>query len=253
MTEQRFSCTACGACCYGLLPLTVDEALSHAHKFPLAMTITPIKPGARGYRSAGSIAASVVLPSRKTALLLVAPVSFVPPSMSCPELAEDNLCSIHIDKPVRCKAMPFYAYKDEDYQRDMLVPRAGWQCLTNADAPVVYRDQTIVDRVDFDEERIALVEQAPALQRWVEFLFKHDPVFSARIVKATQSPLAGRVVIGFVSFLRFNKARDLLEFARKQHPVLDTWAERTAGDAKVAQFHQYYREAGSDLDRYISI
>lgn len=46
---------------------------------------------------------------------------------------------------------------------------------------------------------------------------------------------------------------DLLEFARQQHPVLDTWAERTAGDARVAQFHQYYREAGSDLDRYISI
>jgi Fe-S-cluster containining protein len=231
MTEQRFSCTACGACCYGLLPLTVGEALKSADRFPLAITITPIKPGARGYRAAGSIAASVVLPSKKTALLLVNPVSFVPPSMPCPELSDNNLCSIHIDKPVRCKAMPFYAYKDEDHQRDMLVPRAGWQCLTNADAPVVYRDQTIVDRVDYDEERTALVEQAPALRRWVEFLFKHDPVFSKRIVKATQSPLAGRVVIGFVSFLRFNKALDLLEFARKQQPVLDTWAEGTAGDA----------------------
>ena len=253
MTEQRFSCTACGACCYGLLPLTVDEALSHAHKFPLAMTITPIKPGARGYRSVGSIAASVVLPSRKTALLLVTPVSFIPPSMSCPELAEDNLCSIHIDKPVRCRAMPFYAYKDEDHQRDMLVPRAGWQCETNDVAPVVYRDQQIVDRGDFDEERAALTGQAPALRRYVELLLKHDPVFSARVVKATQAPLAGRVVIGFVSFLRYNKDLDLLDFARKQQPVLEHWARRTEGDAKLAQFNQYYSEAASDLDRYVSI
>ncbi|MDW5317602.1 YkgJ family cysteine cluster protein [Rhizobium sp. PL01] len=253
MTEQRFSCTACGACCYGLLPLTVDEALKSAHRFPLAMAITPIKPGARGYRSAGSISASVVLPSKKTALLLVTPVSFIPTSMPCPELAGDNLCSIHIDKPVRCKAMPFYAYKDEDHQRDMLVPRAGWQCETSADAPVVYRDQKIVDRGDFDEERNALLQQAPALRRHVELLFKHDTVFSTRVVKATQAPLAGRVVIGFVSFLRYNKELNLMDFARKQQPVLESWARKTAGDAKVAQFHQYYREAVSDLDRYISV
>ncbi|MHB0953433.1 MAG: YkgJ family cysteine cluster protein [Allorhizobium sp.] len=252
MTEQRFSCTACGACCFGSLPVTIEEALRQAGRFPLAMAITPIKPGARGYRSAEHIGASIILPSRKTSLLLVTPVSFVPPSMPCPELADDNLCSIHADKPLRCRAMPFYASKDEDHQRDMLIPRAEWKCDTGVDAPVVYRDQKILNRTDFDGERSALMGQAQALRRYVELVLKHDRILLARVTKAAQAPLAGRVITGFVSFLRYDPKVDLLEFARKQQPVLESWAQKTSSDAKVAQFHQYYREAVSDLDRYTS-
>lgn len=95
------------------------------------------------------------------------------------------------------------------------------------------------------------MEQAQALRRYVELVLKHDPVLAARVAKAAQAPLAGRVITGFVSFLRYNPKLDLLAFARKQHPVLASWAQRTSTDTKVAQFHQYYQEAMSDLDRYL--
>lgn len=252
MSEHRFLCTACGACCYGLLPLTLNEAVSRAHQFPLAMTITVVKPGAQGYRSAEKFGVSIVLHPRKKVLLLVSAVSFIPPSMPCPELGGDKLCSIHLDKPVRCKAMPFHAYKDEDHQRDLLIPRPNWECETGPDAPVVYRDRKIVNPTDFDDERLALREQTSALQRYVELMLKYDSIFSARIARAAQSPLSGRAIAGFVSYLRYNNGYDLTKFAKAQQPVLKLWAQKTSGDPKLVQFHTFYQESVADLERYVS-
>ena len=39
--ERRFACTACGKCCFGLLPLTIGDALAHADKFPLVVICHP--------------------------------------------------------------------------------------------------------------------------------------------------------------------------------------------------------------------
>lgn len=222
-----------------------------AGRFPLAMTITPVKPGTRGQTIVEQIGASVMLPPKKRYLLLVTPVSFVPPAMSCPELKPDNLCGIHEQKPIRCRTMPFYAYKDEDHQLDMLVPRSGWECDTKETAPVVYRDRKIIDRVDFDTERRALVEQTDALRRYADLLLKHSPVMLARVAKSSQSSPMGRVVVSFVSFLRYDRNQDLLDFARMQAPVLEDWERRTSGNSKLAEYNAYYREALSDLRRYL--
>lgn len=146
--------------------------------------------------------------------------------------------------------MPFYAYKDEDHQVDMLVPRPGWQCDIGPDAPVVYKDQTIVTRQEFDNERSALLGQVPALRRYADLILKHDPALFARVAKAAQTPSIGQVVTGFVTFLRYNPKLDLVDFAKRQQPVLETWAQRTSTDTKVSQFNRYYREAISDLHRY---
>jgi Fe-S-cluster containining protein len=251
MSEQRFACTACGLCCSGLVPLTTHEAVAMADRFPLAMTITPVKPGTRGQGVIEQIGGAVVLPPKKKFQLLVTPVSFIPPLMPCPELMPDNLCGIHDHKPIRCRTMPFYAYKDEDHQLDMLSPRSGWLCDTGETAPVVYRDRRIVDRTDFDAERHALVDQAPALGRYMDLLLKHSPVMLARIAKASQSSPMGRVVVSFVSFLRYDRGQDLLGFARKQAPVLEEWDRRTAGNGKLAEYNNYYREALNDLRRYL--
>jgi Fe-S-cluster containining protein len=251
MSEQRFTCTACGLCCSGLVPLTTREAVAMAGRFPLAMTITPVKPGTRGQTIVEQIGASVMLPPKKRYLLLVTPVSFVPPAMSCPELKPDNLCGIHEQKPIRCRTMPFYAYKDEDHQLDMLVPRSGWGCDTKETAPVVYRDRKIIDRVDFETERQALVEQTNALRRYADLLLKHSPVMLARIAKSSQSSPMGRVVVSFVSFLRYDRNQDLLDFARRQAPVLEDWERKTSGNPKLAEYNTYYREALSDLRRYL--
>jgi hypothetical protein len=42
---------------------------------------------------------------------------------------------------------------------------------------------------------------------------------------------------------------DLLEFAARQRPVLEDWMTRTTDDAKLAEHHDYYRDALADLDR----
>ncbi|WP_246660275.1 YkgJ family cysteine cluster protein [Rhizobium sp. FKL33] len=251
MSERRFACTACGLCCNGLVPLTVREAVDMADRFPLAMMITPVKPGTRGQSVLEKIGASVILPPKKRMQLLVSPVSFVPPSMPCPQLTPDNLCGIHATKPIRCRTMPFYAYKDEEFQADLLQPRGGWLCDISDAAPVVYRNQHIVDREDFDIERSELMDQGQAIRRYVDLLLKHSPVMTARVAKAAGTTPMGRVVASFVSYLRYDRNLDLSAFARAQQPVLQDWLERTGGSAKAAEFSNYYREASAELQRYL--
>lgn len=251
MPHSRFSCTACGRCCYGMLPLTVDEALGNAETFPLAICITPIKVGSRGYSIADRIGVVFEARSNKKLSLLVFPAAFIPPSMPCPNLTSSNLCGVHERKPLRCRTMPFYAYKDEAHQSDMLVPRTGWLCNTGDDAPIVYEDREIVERSDFEAERTELVKQAPALRRYISLMLQYDRDAYARILKAASAPTPGRVIVNFISFVRFNKNLDICEFARKQHPVLLEWLSRTRGDAKLETYSSFYSDSSSELLRYI--
>lgn len=250
MVEQNFACTACGRCCSGSLPINVAEALKRADTFPLAMSLTPVMPSARGHKIVGRIGATVTLSKKQTVSLVVTPLSFVPSSLPCPELSDAGLCRIHDDKPLRCRTMPFYPYKDEDAQADMLVPRPGWLCDTGAEAPTVYRDRRIVDRADFDAERSVLVEQAPDLQRFVDQLLQHNPPLRAQIAQASQARVPGRVVVGFLSYVRADRNLDLIDYARRQYPVLEVWAQKTAGDPAFREFHAFYRQAMADLERY---
>lgn len=250
MNEQRFACTACGVCCHGMLPLSIDEALRWADRFPLAFSATPVRAGARGYATS-DVAVNFSSGAKKPLQLIITPVAVIPPAAPCPQLADNGLCSIHEEKPQRCRTMPFYAYKDEDSQRDMLVPRQGWNCATGEDAPVVYRDKQIVDRTEFQRERNLLKCQASALQRYVDTLVRYDPGFVMRIQRAANTAVPGRVIVGFVSWLRQNKDLDVLNFARRQHPVLEVWFQKTARDPKALQFATYYREAMADLERYL--
>jgi Fe-S-cluster containining protein len=251
MGGQRFSCTACGKCCYGLLPLTIDEAMAHAGTFPLAISITPVKPNARGQSVAKEIGASLAISKKASLFLIVTPVSFIPLSLPCPELASDNKCSIHEDKPLRCRTMPFFPYNDESHQAGMLVPRKGWLCATGDDAPLVYEEQKILDRGDFDNELNALKKQAPELHRYVGLLLQHSPGHLARVMKAAQTPVAGRVIISFLSLLRYNKQYDLPGFAAQQYPVLQDWEHKTAHNVTQKEFHTYYRESRNELERYL--
>lgn len=222
-----------------------------ADRFPIAMMLTPVKPGTRGQTVMERIGVTVVLPPKKRMHLLVTPVSFIPASMPCPQLTAENLCGIHATKPIRCRTMPFYAYKDEDHQLDVLQPRNGWLCDTSDAAPVVYRDHRIVDRDDFDAERGALTDQAASIRRYADLLLKHSPMMTARVAKAAQSTPTGRVVASFVSYLRYDRSLDLAAFARAQHVVLREWETKTWGNTKATEFHAYYREAASELEKYL--
>jgi Fe-S-cluster containining protein len=247
MDEKRFQCTACGLCCNGIVPLTIDEAIRNASLFPLAVTITPMKPGVRGAKVLDKIGIKLDLPGRRKVVVSVMPVAFIPKTHPCPALAPDGLCSIHDMKPLRCRAMPFYAYKDEDSQADMLVPRKGWLCETGPAAPVVYRERKIVDRTDFAAEREALVAQTPILSRFVKMLVQFDPAQAARLLKASQTPVPGRLVVSFFSLLKLTGARGLLEFADRQGLVLQDWLDRTSDDPTLAEFSGFYRSALSEL------
>lgn len=168
--ERHFQCTACGKCCFGWLPLTIKDALAHAGRFPLAVVWTPVKPASKAFDVTTKFGITVRTRDKKQLAVRIVPTGYIPPSMSCPALTSDNLCGIHTDKPSRCRTMPFFPYREESNQADLLVPRAGWDCDTSPMAPVAYRDKAVVDRVDFEHERDELRNQASVLRAYGEWL-----------------------------------------------------------------------------------
>ncbi|MEI6559445.1 MAG: YkgJ family cysteine cluster protein [Rhodospirillaceae bacterium] len=248
MIEHRFACIACGQCCFGRVPLTLDDAFSHAGLFPLAMVWTPVRPGSRSFDLTAQLGATVTLRNRKRVAVLIAPTAYHPPAFSCPALAADNLCAIHADKPLRCRTMPFFPYREERDQVDMLVPRKGWVCDVTAAAPVVYRERAIVDRAAFDRERAALLADAPALRAYLEGMVKREPALLDHLARAAMNPAAGHLILNFSSFLRIHRNHDLVAFAKRQHPVLAEFERRTAATPALAEFHRYYREWAAELE-----
>jgi Fe-S-cluster containining protein len=245
--EQRFACTACGACCHGWLPLTLDDAVEHVGRFPLAMVWTPLRQGARAFAHTARLGTTVRLRDRKTLAVVIAPTAYIPPSFPCPELQGDGRCGIHVDKPSRCRAMPFYPYREEADQADMLIPRKGWACDTSAAAPVVYRDRRIVERADFDREHDQLQRQAPALRGYAEYALKYMPWILDSLTAAAARPAAGGVVTSLSSFLTAARRPDTAALAARQEPVLAAFAARTAGDPELVDYHRNYVAWGKEM------
>jgi len=247
VSEQRFKCTSCGKCCYGLLPLTLEDAFANACRFPLALAWMPVRQGSRSYEMYSKLGAVLQIPGKKVATL-IAPMAYIPASLSCPALSPENLCSIHENKPLRCSAMPFYPYREEKDQIDLLVPRKGWLCDTSDLAPVVYSNRKILDSTSFDLERQALLKDAPVLRAYAEKMIKHNPLIMRMLIDTVMRQAAGQFVMSFYSFLRLNKAYDTTSFARMQVPVLKAFAEKTANASPLAVYHEYYIAATKELD-----
>lgn len=238
--EPRFSCTACGKCCHGWLPLTLTDAVVHAGRFPLAMVWTPVRSNARSYALATKLGATVPLPKRKTVAVLIVPTAYLPTSYPCPELRDDGLCGIHDEKPSRCRTMPFYPYREEKDQADLLIPRKGWQCDTSAAAPVVYSNHTIVDPADFNRERDDLLEQVPVIQRYADYMLKYMPWIVDEVAKLAAKPTGGNLVTSLSSFLIATRRPDAAEIAAAQAPLLQALAERTKDDPALRDYHRNY-------------
>lgn len=246
--EPRFSCTACGKCCHGMLPLTLKDALAHAARFPLAMVWTPVRPNARSYELATRLGATVRLPNRKTVAVLIAPTAYLPPSFPCPELRQDGLCGIHDDKPSRCRTMPFYPYREERDQADLLVPRAGWRCDVSAEAPVVYRNHAILDRTDFDRERDDLLEQAPTMRRYADYALKYAPRLADDLASLASKPVPGPLVTSLSSFLTATRPPDMAAIAAAQAPLFRTMADLTRDDPALNGYHRDYSGWAKEMD-----
>lgn len=250
--DRRFTCTACGKCCFGALPLTLDDALAHADRFPLAMIWTPVRQGSKSFDLTARLGTTVRLPNRKQLAVLIAPTAYIPPSLPCPALTPEGRCAIHGDKPSRCRTMPFYPYREDKDQADLLIPRQGWACDTSATAAVVYRDKTIVDRADFDRERQALLRQAPALRDYAQSLMAMAPWLVEGLARAAMKPVGGHVVVNAGSFLSRLDPAEAAAFARRQHPVLTEFSDLTAGVPALKDYHARYTEWADDLKPRLS-
>lgn len=247
--ERRFTCTACGKCCHGLLPLSIGEALAHAATFPLIMVWTTVRQGGRSFEATAGMGLTIKLKKRRKAAVRIAPTAYIPPAFPCPQLADDGLCSIHSGKPQRCRTMPFAASRAEADQRDLLIPRPGWQCDTSGDAPVVYRDREVVERREFDNERELLVGDAAILKPYGEWLLDSVPALAMELRKIAMKPAGGHVLVNFQSLVQRLPKVDIHDLADKQFPVMRDWAEKTAGDAALADFHKRYTDAAGEWEK----
>ena len=235
--ELHFNCTACGKCCFGWLPLTLNDALAHAGRFPLALVWKAVPRGAKNYPLATRLGFALTTGKRVAGIIM--PTAYMPSSFPCPELRSDGQCGIHENKPSRCKTMPFYPYREEADQRDMLIPRKTWQCETSMAAPTVYRNRTIIDRADFDIERKALLDQAPVMQQYANYMFRYSPWIIDNLTAMASNPESS-VVTSLSSFLTATKHRDTTEIARRQLPVFEEFSARTADHPEFADYHRNY-------------
>ena len=232
---RHFACTACGKCCHGVLPLTVAEAVEHAGRFPLAVLFVPVRAKSRAFAAAQRLG---VMLDRKTALRVM-PVAYLPKDAACPALAGDGLCSIHAGKPVRCRAMPFFAWRDEADQAELLSPRPGWACDVSAAAPVVYDGGRILDRDGFAAEKAAQAAQAPLLRAYAERLLSMAAGLGHDLAAIAAKPMGGEVAVGFSTLLRRLPELDKAAIARAQLPVLAAWGGR--GDAANCRSRDGFR------------
>ncbi|TAN56856.1 MAG: YkgJ family cysteine cluster protein [Rhodospirillales bacterium] len=242
--ERRFACTICGKCCQGWLPLTIGDAVRHAHLFPLAVLWSTVRQGSKAFALTGQLG----LQFNKKVALRLTPLAYIPTSMPCPALTDGNRCSIHESKPLRCRAMPFSADRETNDQADLLIPRPGWLCDISPSAAVVYRDGAILDRADFEAERQALAAQAPVLKAYGEFLLKSLPSLKIQIEKLAQRPGGGQMVLKISPLLRKIPSVDLLDFARRQAPVLKAFLDRLPEGEQFKEYRKNYADWAQEME-----
>jgi Fe-S-cluster containining protein len=110
--DVHFGCTGCGACCrHDKLPLTVGEAvawLGRGHRVQVLCDAVPwpSEPAAgdlpAAHRARRSVAAvSGTMPTRVTVVLAA------DTNTACPNLGDDQRCTIYDRRPLVCRVYPF--------------------------------------------------------------------------------------------------------------------------------------------------
>lgn len=233
----------------GWIPLTIADALKHADKFPVAVVWTPITPKDAAYNETARLFTTCRSPKGGRIALRIVPTAYIPPSTPCPQRTGDGLCGIHADKPLRCRTMPFFPYRAENAQHGLLTPRAGWECDVSDEAPVVYRDARIVDRVDFARELDAIRCETPVIRRYAEGIIRSAPSILDVLAKVSGID-GGNVVLSFTSLLQSMAGQDIADVARRQVPVLQDFADFTADDPKLVDYHRRYGEWRDEFSRF---
>lgn len=241
----HFACVACGKCCNGWLPLTIEDALRHADRFPLAMVWTPVRPGTPSFNLTSKLFVTCRTDRGETVALRIVPTSYIPPSMQCPELNADGRCAVHPIKPLRCRTMPFFPFREERDQDAMLEPRPEWICDVSEEAPLVYEKGRILDRTDFDQELAVIRKEAPLIRNYARPILASSKQMVA-IVSRTSLVAGGNIVLSFGSLLK-GLGTDSRTVARKQIDVLRRFEEKTRLDPQAAAYCRRYREWIAEL------
>lgn len=195
--------------------------------------------GARACALTARLGATLKTKKRGRIAISIALTAYLPPDCACPELLPDGRCAIHTDKPLRCRTMPFYPYRETSDQLDLLKPRKGWLCETGDAAPVVYRDKQIVEAADFEAERAALLEQAPLMQRYADYMLKYSSWIADDLAAMAGDP-EGALVTSLSSFLTANRQLDAAVWAAAQLPVLQQFEARMAERADWVAYGRQY-------------
>jgi Fe-S-cluster containining protein len=231
-----------------LLPLTWKDAFANVALFPLCFIWTAVRQNSTDYARVAQLGFTLHLAQRKELAVLIAPTAYLPKSLPCPALRDDHLCSIHINKPARCKTMPFYPYRDERHQAELLTPRPGWACDTSpTTAPMVFKDRQIVCRDDFDRELQDLLEQVPLLRRYADYMLKYSPWLVAALTQSASQVKASQVITSLSSFLTATRNIDAAHIAQLQLPILNSYADKTAKEAHLGEFHKNYRNWAKEM------
>ncbi len=220
--------------------MTLKDALTFVGIFPLCLVWTPVQKGSKDFKMAKMLGATLPLIKGIEIATYIVPTAFIPSSFPCPALVNEKLCGIHREKPSRCKTMPLYPYREERYQEELLKPHSGWECDISPAAPVLLQGKQILQRQDFDLEKQDLVEQAPILRRYAEYMLKYTPPLATSLSMASNQSKGGQVVTSLSSFITATKHGNAKEIAAKQLPVLLRYADQTSNDAKLLDYYNYY-------------
>jgi len=175
---SHFACTACGKCCDRGPEMTLSEATALADKFILRLIfkLHILPADARSpstiawWKTQGSyLATRQCLDEKAHHLALLSSgnkvekingetrstyleISSIPIHLDggkCPALKE-SLCSIHSERPLTCRSVPFHYSRAPSTLPKYLEKFAstpGYQCDTTSDAPVVFQGGIVVDDV----------------------------------------------------------------------------------------------------------
>ncbi|MBS1169108.1 MAG: hypothetical protein H6R01_26 [Burkholderiaceae bacterium] len=194
-----------------------------------------------------SLGATIKMPNGKDLAALIVPTAYIPPTFPCPALAANNLCGIHANKPLRCRTMPFYPYREEQYQAETLSPRAGWACNTTPTAPVVFSHKKVVWREDFDRELAALRTQVPTMRTYATYMLRYTPLITGSLAKASIDRKGGQVITSLSSFLTATRNPDAQGIAEQQLSVLNMYIEKTAESKELAEYHLQYTRWAKEM------
>ena len=244
--KRYFECTACGKCCHGWLPLSISDALAHADIFPLFLFWMPARPGGKSYDLTRKLGIELKLKKRKRAAVRVFPVSYVPTHMNCPALRDDGLCGIHECKPQRCRTMPLSGARAENDQLDLLIPKPDWACDVSDAAPLVYDNKHITARTDFEDERQVLIEDSKILKPFATLMIDGSPKLRMDLEKIASRPKGGHLILNFSTLVPRLSDVDIFELAQKQGPVMQSFADQTAGQAEFSDEHKRYAACAQD-------